>query len=161
MITSINGQAVADAHDLARKVADLGPKKAAEVAIIRNGSPQTIKVTLGALPDAKQAKADVSQDQSKSAMAKYGMTLEPATNVDGAGKHGVVVSNVDPDGAAAQKGIQTGDVILDVAGKPVSRPADVTAAIDAAKSEGKKAVLMRLKSEDSTRFVALSTETAS
>ena len=161
VITSINGQAVADAHDLARKVADLGPKKAAEVAIIRDGSPQTIKVTLGALPDTKQAKADASPDQSKSAMAKYGMTLEPATNVDGAGKDGVVVSNVDPDGAAAQKGIQTGDVILDVAGKPVSRPADVTAAMDAAKAEGKKAVLMRLKSEDSTRFVALPTATAS
>ncbi len=161
VITAVNGQAVADAHDLARKVAELGPKKAAEVAIIRNGSPQTIKVTLGALSDAKQAKAEVSPEQSKSAMAKYGMTLEPAANVDGAGKVGVAVSNVDPDGAAAQKGIQTGDVILEVAGKPVSRPAEVTAAIDAARAEGKKAVLMRLKSQDSTRFVALSTEAAS
>jgi serine protease Do len=161
VITSVNGAAVADAHDLARKVAELGPNKAVEVAIIRNGSPQTIKLTLGALPDDKQAKADVSGEQSKTAMAKYGMMLEPAANVDGAGKVGVVVSNVDPDGAAAQKGIQTGDVILDVAGKPVSRPADVTAAIDAAKGEGKKAVLMRLKSQDSTRFVALSTEAVS
>ena len=50
---------------------------------------------------------------------KYGMALEPAKAVDGAGKAGVVVAEVDPDGAAAQKGIQTGDVILEVAGKPV------------------------------------------
>jgi serine protease Do len=157
VIKSLNGDQVADAHDLARKVAALGPKKDAEIAILRNGSSQTIKVTLGALPDDKQAKADVSHEHSKSAMAKYGMALEPAANVDGAGKEGVVVSDIDPDGAAAQKGIQTGDVILDIAGKPVSHPADVTAAIDAARADGKKSVLMRVKSEDSTRYVALST----
>jgi serine protease Do len=161
VIKSVNGEAVADAHDLARKIAALGPKKDAEIAIVRNGSPQTIKVTLAALPDEKQAKADVSPEHSKTAMAKYGMKLEPAANVDGAGKDGVVVSDIDPDGVAAQKGIQTGDVILDVAGKPVSRPSDVTAAIDAAKANGKKSVLMRVKSEDSTHYVALSTEVAS
>ena len=161
VIKSVNGDAIADAHDLARKIAALGPKKDAEIAIVRNGSPQTIKVTLAALPDEKQAKADVAPERSKTAMAKYGMKLEPAANVDGAGKDGVVVSDIDPDGVAAQKGIQTGDVILDVAGKPVSRPSDVTAAIDAAKANGKKSVLMRVKSADSTHYVALSTEVAS
>ncbi len=161
VITSVNGEAVADSHDLARKIAALGPKKSAELTIIRNGSPQTIKVTLGSLPDDKQAKADMPEDQSKDALARYGMTLEPATAVEGAGKTGVVVADVDPDGAAAQKGIQTGDVILQVAGKPVSNPSDVTAAIDAAKADGKKSVLMRVKTEDSTRFVALPTQAVS
>ena len=104
------------------------------MAIIRNGSTQTLKVKLGPLPDDKQAKADVPE-MSKEAMAKYGMALAPASAVEGAGKTGVVVADVDPDGAAAQKGIRTGDVILEVAGKPVARPSDVTAAIDAAKAE--------------------------
>ncbi len=89
------------------------------------------------------------------------MTLAPAGEVEGAGKTGVVVANVDPDGAAAQKGIRTGDVILDVGGKAVSKPSDVTAAIDAAKADGKKSVLMRLKNQDSMRYVALSTEAVS
>ncbi len=89
------------------------------------------------------------------------MALAPAAEVDGAGKSGVVVSDLDPDGVAAQKGLKTGDVILEVSGKPVSRPSDVTAAIDAAKAGGKKSVLMRVKSEDSTRFLALSTEAVS
>ena len=43
------------------------------------------------------------------------MTLASAAEVDGAGKT-VVVADVDPDGPAAQKGIRTGDVILEVAG---------------------------------------------
>ncbi|MBV8104770.1 MAG: Do family serine endopeptidase [Hyphomicrobiales bacterium] len=161
VITAVNGETVADSHDLARKIAALGPKKEADLAIIRNGSPETVKVTLGAMQDDKQAKADAPQAQTKDAMAKYGMTLEPATAVEGAGKTGVVVADVDPDGAAAQKGIATGDVILEVAGKPVSNPADVTAAIDAARAGGKKSVLMQVKTEDSMRFVALSTQAAS
>ena len=161
VIASLNGELIADSHDLARKIAALGPKKDADLSIIRNGLPQSVKVTLGSLPDEKPAKADMPNEHSKDALAKYGMTLEPAAAVEGAGKTGVVVADVDPDGAAAQKGIQTGDVILDVAGKPVSRPSDVTAAIDAAKADGKKSVLMRVKTEDSTRFVALSTEAVS
>jgi serine protease Do len=161
VIASVNGEAVADSHDLARKVAALGPKKAADLAIIRNGSTETIKATLGAMPDDKQAKADATEAPAKDAMAKYGMTLAPAGEVEGAGKTGVVVADIDPDGAAAQKGIQTGDVILEVAGKPVSQPSDVAAAIDAAKSGGKKSVLLRVKTEDSSRYVALSTEAVS
>ena len=161
VITAVNGDAVADAHDLARKVAALGPKKAVELAVLRNGSPQTLKVTLGALSDEKQAKADAPAQHSKDAMAKYGMTLEPATAVEGAGKTGVVVADVDPDGAAAEKGIKTGDVIVEVAGKSVSQPSEVVAAIDAAKADGKKSVLMRVKSQDNARYVALSTQAMS
>ena len=43
----------------------------------------------------------------------------------------------------------------------MSRPSDVTAAIDAAKSDGKKLVLMHIRSEDKTRFVALATQAVS
>jgi serine protease Do len=161
VITAVNGEAVADSHDLARKVAALGPKKTADLSIIRNGSTQDVKVNLGAMPNDKQAKADAPEQPSKDAMTKYGMALEPATAVDGAGKTGVVVADVDPNGAAAQKGIETGDVIVEVAGKPVSNPSDVTAAIDGAKAGGKKSVLMQVKREDSTRFVALPTEAVS
>ena len=161
VVASVNGELVADSHDLARKIAALGPKKEAELSIIRNGSTRTVKVTLGSVPDDKQAKADVPDESSKDAMTKYGMTLAPAASVEGAGKNGVVVADVDPDGAAAQKGIRTGDVIVEVAGKPVSRPSDVTAAIDAAKADGKKSVLLRVSSEDNMRFVALSTQAVS
>jgi serine protease Do len=159
VITAVNGQPVADSHDLARKIAELGPKASTELGIMRNGSTQTVKATLGSLADAKVADSD--QSSAKDAAGKYGMTLAPANEVEGAGKTGVVVAEIDPDGVAAQKGIRTGDVILDVGGKSVERPSDVTAAIDAAKANGKKSVLMRLKNQDSMRYVALSTEAVS
>jgi len=57
----------------------------------------------------------------------------------------VEVVNVDPNGEAAQKGLTSGDVILDVGGKPVSTPGDVKSGVTQAKEQGKKAVLMRVQ----------------
>ena len=52
-----------------------------------------------------------------------GIKLAPANEVAGAGDKGVAIVGVDPDGAAAEQGLATGQVILDVGGKPVSTPA--------------------------------------
>ena len=72
VVASVNGESVVDLHDLIRKIAALGPKKDAELTIVRNGSPQTVKVTLCALTDDKQAQADADSkgSSSKDAMAK-------------------------------------------------------------------------------------------
>jgi serine protease Do len=164
VITKLNGEDVANPHDLARKVAALGPKKSADLTIVRNGETQTVSVMLGQMSNDKQAmntpanddNAGKSDDTGKAEMAKLGLTLAPV----GGGKNGVVVEDIDPDSAAAQKGLQQGDVILDAGGKPVMRPSDVSAAFSTAKNEGRKAVLLRVKSGDNVRFVAVSTQAA-
>ncbi|HEY1865126.1 MAG TPA: Do family serine endopeptidase [Roseiarcus sp.] len=154
VITAVDGETVADPHDLARRIAALGPKKTVKLAIIRNGSPMTIDVTLGTMPADKTASAETrsSEDNEGSALGKLGLTLRPAH-----GQEGVVVAEVDPDGAAADKGLKQGDVILEVAGKSVNRPAEVAQAIDAAKSDGKKSVLVRVKSNDGEHYLTLPT----
>ena len=154
VITAVDGETVADPHDLARRIAAMGPKKTVKLAIIRNGSPMTIDVTLGTMPADKTANAEMpnSDDNAGSALAKLGLTLRAAH-----GQEGVVVAEVDPDGAAADKGLKQGDVILEVAGKSVNRPAEVVAAIDTAKSDGKKSVLVRVKSNDGEHYLTLPT----
>ena len=114
----------------------------------------TVDVTLGTMPADKTAGAETrgSDSNEGSALAKLGLTLRAAH-----GQVGVVVAEVDPDGAAADKGLKQGDVILEVAGKSVNRPADVVEAIDAAKSGGKKSVLVRVKSNDGERYLTLPT----
>jgi serine protease Do len=67
----------------------------------------------------------------------------------------VVVTAVDPSGPAAERGFKTGDVILDVAGKTVSTPADVRKALIDARADAKRTVLMRVKSGEATKFVAI------
>ncbi len=155
VITAVDGEAVADPHDLARRIAALGPKKTAKLSVVRNGSPMTIDVTLGTMPADKTASADTRNSDdagSASALAKLGLTLHTTR-----GQDGVVVAEVDPDGAAADKGLKQGDVILEVAGKSVSRPSEVAEAIDTAKSDGKKSVLLRVKSGDGERYLTLPT----
>jgi serine protease Do len=155
VITAVDGETVADPHDLARRIAALGPKKTVKLALIRNGSPMTIDVILGTMPADKTASAETQNSDDNggaSALAKLGLTLRPAH-----GQEGVVVAEVDPDGAAADKGLKQGDVILEVAGKSVNRPAEVADAIDAAKSGGKKSVLVRIKSNDGEHYLTLPT----
>jgi len=69
--------------------------------------------------------------------------------------NGLKVTGVDSSGVAAEHGFTTGDVILEVAGKSVSSPAEVRDAIASVHAEGKRTVLMRVKKGEGTRFVAL------
>ena len=84
---------------------------------------------------------------------KLGLTLAPASAVGA--NQGVAITAVDPNGPAAERGMKSGDVILDVAGKMVSSPSDVTKEIADLHKAGKKTVLMRVKSGNATRFVAI------
>ena len=102
---------------------------------------------------ARAASSDNDGDTPHSSLAGLGVDLAPAASVPGAGRQGLVVADVDPDGVAAQKGLHVGDVILDVGGQAVSRPSEVTTVIEAARKDGKRAVLMRVKTGDSIRFV--------
>ena len=65
------------------------------------------------------------------------------------------MTDVDPNGPASVQ-FRKGDVILDVNGKAVSTPADVRKAVSDAQSDGKRSVLMRVKSNQGTHFVAVS-----
>jgi serine protease Do len=107
-----------------------------------------------------EAKADTDNNDKGAAprgtdVPKLGLTLAPANSVAGAGKDGVVVTEIDPKSAAAERGFKEGDVILEVAGKSVTNAADVREAINAARTDNKNSVLMRVKSGGSSRFVAL------
>ncbi len=80
--------------------------------------------------------------------ARRAKSSEPSIN-------GVVVTAIAEGGVAADHGLQVGDVILDVGGKPVSTPADVNQGLSDARKEGKHTVLFRVKSGGDTKFVAL------
>ena len=83
------------------------------------------------------------------------MTVAPAGEVAGSGSEGIVVTEVDPDGLASEHGLKSGDVILEVGGLKVATPAEMRKAIGEAQKSGKHAVLMRVKSDNATKFVAI------
>jgi len=142
---------------LARVIGGLAPGSAVKLDMLRNGKSKVVNLTLGQLPNAQEAKADADADSKGSTMdvPRLGMTVAPADKVEGAGKPGVVVTKVDPKSAAADRGFKKGDVILEVAGKSVATPGDVREALEAARTDKKNSVLMRLRSGDASRYVAV------
>ena len=155
IVTALNGTTIKDSRDLAQKVAMLAPGSSAKLDILRKGESKTITVTLGEMPNQQQANAGNTETPAEKGLPHLGLTLAPANEVAGSGGKGVVVTGVDPEGPAAEHGFQTGDVILDVGGKAVDSTGDVRKALSEAKSQGKHDVLMRVKTADATRFVAL------
>jgi serine protease Do len=159
VIVSVNGQPVKDARDLAKKISALAPGAGVKLGVVSQGSEKTVTVTLGELPR-EQRQAARGNNESREGtgttdLPRLGLSLAPANKVDGAGGEGVVVTQVDPDGPAAAQGFRTGDVILDVGGKRVASPDEVRKAFADARSGGKRTVLLRLKSGENTRFVAV------
>ena len=155
VITAVNGAPVKDARELARTIGMMAPDTAVKLDVIHQGQAKTLSLTLGQMPsEQKEARADTDNGQP-SGVPHLGLQVAPAAEVEGAGGKGVVVMAVDPDGPAAEQGFQTGNVILDVGGKPVANARDVRDALHEAQAHGKHDVLVRVKMGDATRFVAL------
>jgi serine protease Do len=157
VITSINGQPVKDARNLAKMVAALRPGSTAEFGILRDGATKTMSVKLDKYPEDRNMASNRRDQRGEGSQesAPLGLMLAPSSAVAGASDKGVVVTEVKPNGPAAERGFRSGDVILEVSGKAVSKPEEVRKALDDARKDGKGAVLMRVKSGEATRFVAL------
>jgi len=152
-ITAIDGKKVDGPRELAAMIAGMAPGTKVSVTYWRDGASHDAEVTLGKLPtDDKVASADDGQaSPDASPLDDFGLALAPSDD-----NEGVVITDVDPNGQAAERGLQPGDVILSVGEAKVTRPGEVEKRVADAKAGGLKAVLLRIKSGDQTRFVALS-----
>jgi len=133
----------------------MAPGTKIKLTLVHKGEVKTMELTLGKMPNERTAKAETGSKSSENGVPHLGLTLAPAGDVAGAGGKGVAVVGVDPDGPAAERGFKTGDIILDVGGKSVANVNDVRQAIAAAHDSGKHDVLMRVKTAQATRFIAV------
>jgi serine protease Do len=157
VITAANGTAVKDGRDLARQIGAMAPGTTVKLTVWRKGEEKSISLTLSELPKDRQARAAAAPNSGPAStdVPKLGLMLAPARTVAGSGSEGVVVTEVDPNGLASEHGFKIGDIILEVGGKKVAAPADVRSAISDAQKDRKRTVLMRLKSDEVTKFVAI------
>jgi len=153
VITGVDGKDVASPRELARTIGGIAPGKSVDITLWRNGKSETVKMELGTLPgEQKQASLDQNAPATTdpNSLADLGMTVTPSED----GK-GLVVTAVEPDSDAADRGIQAGDVITAVNSRQVTGASDVTAAMTEAAKAGRKSVLVQISREDNNRFVAL------
>ena len=164
VITSFAGGEVKDPRDLVRRVADAPVGEAVDVVVQRDGKPVDLKVTLGRRELAEGSGSDTVESASESASDLMGMTVAPLTPEIAAelgvsrDMTGLVVQSVDPNGAAADKGLTAGDVITEAGQQPVTSLADLQARIKEAREAGRKSILMMVRRAGEPRFVALPVE---
>jgi serine protease Do len=151
VITAINGEKVDDRNALRNKVAATKPGTDIKLTILRDGKELELSATLDELDLDKSKAAGKPKDDEKStdkseSNGKLGVNLEPLTPQITkqlrlpADTKGVVVSEVDADGAAADKGVEQGDVIVAINGTEVSSLEEVKAALE--KGAGKPVRLL-------------------
>jgi serine protease Do len=153
-ILAVNGKDVKDPRDLAMRIAGMAPDTSVKITYWRDGASHDVDVKLGTLPAEKTASLDKAAPDAQAKPASlddFGLALGQSDD-----KSGVAITDVDPNGQAAERGLQPGDVILSVGEANVKTPAEVEKKVADAKSGGSKAVLLRVKTGDNTRFVALS-----
>jgi len=158
VITAINGEKLSDSNALRNRIAGTKPGSTVDLEVVRNGKTETVKATLGALEPSRERASRDDQESEGPEFGATGMTVEPLTpqvarelGLSGR-KEGVVVRDVEPDGAAASSGLQPGDVISQVNGEAVKTPSQLKAALTA--SHDRPALLLVTR-EKADIFLAL------
>lgn len=168
VIVKFDGKDVPNVRELPRMVADTAIDKKVPVTLLRKGKEVTVEVQLGRLEEGEKKEVDKTGKGgggtvAPTAKSVAGMTLG-ALDADARTKFkikdqvakGVVVTSVDPASAAAEKKIEPGNVILEVAQEEVASADDVAKKIEAAKKDGRKRVLLLVQSsEGEMRFVTI------
>ena len=150
IITAINGEAIEDSNFLRNKVAGTQPETQIRLTVLRDGKQEELTAVLGEFktqgvkPDEDSGENNNNQGNSEQ-NGRLGLSLQPLSPEImrqlelPAETKGLVVTEVDPNGAAAEEGITRGDVILEINRKTVSTIEDVESALTLA---GNKPILL-------------------
>jgi len=156
VIIEFNGKPIANTANLKNVVSLTAPESTSRVKVIRNGSPRTIKVVLQELPDNPQQYATGQRNNPK----EFGMQLRNITSslkdrYDIDDDEVVVVTGVDTNGEAYQKGIREGDVIKRVGTIRIKSIRDYNRQLEKASKRGSILLLVK-KPSGSSRYYTLS-----
>ncbi|MCO5334182.1 MAG: PDZ domain-containing protein [Pyrinomonadaceae bacterium] len=160
VIVAINGEKIEDSNVLRNKVAGSLPGSTITLTVLRDGKETDLSATLDEF-DTKAANTQQQNDQngpnSGGQGGKLGVELQPVTpqiakqlGLDNT--QGVVVTQVDPTGPAAESNIMRGDVILEINKKAVNSVEDVRSAIE---GSGGKPIVLLIARQGQTFFVTV------
>jgi serine protease Do len=155
VIVNLNGQPVSDAQELRLRVSQLAPGEVVKLDVYRGGQKRQFTVTLAEFPE-KEAAAAQTPDSGENAMD--GVQVEALTPQIAEqlklqpGTRGVIVTRVDPDSAAAEGGLQRGDVIQEANHKPVTTPEQFRAAV---REAGNQPLLLLVNRQGTTAYAVI------
>ena len=166
VILKFDNKDVGNMGALPRIVAETEIGREVDVEYWREGKREKTKVAVGELQEevaaAVESGADTPGDKGEE-LAIKGMGFSVA-QLDSKARQkfklreqtkGVVITTVEADGPAAEKGLKAGDVIVEIGQEEVSAPADVGKKVDEARERGRKSILLLVEGQGGLRFVAL------
>jgi serine protease Do len=167
VIVSVGGRPITPDETMGFLVAQQPVGSRVPFELIRNGRRQTVTVTIAERPTEEELarlggtqtepefREQPNEQQStgqRSARASLGVTVQTLTpeiarslRLTDAPAGGLVITAVDANSDAAAKGVQTGDIILSVNQRPIRTPEEAAAAVDAARTAGRNAVLLLIR----------------
>jgi serine protease Do len=167
VVVRFDGRDVHEMRDLPRIVADTPVGKTVVVEIMRDGRVEEVQVEIGRLEEGEVLAASQPDGDPQSERTLLGMTLAPLSdelrqrfNIP-AGTAGAVVTDVDPDGPAAEKNIEAGDVISEAGEREVATPGDIEGRVNELQQEGRGSILLLVRKtarDGDPYFVALRLE---
>jgi serine protease Do len=157
VIEGFNGETVKDFNVLRNRVADSAPGSSATVTIVRDGASRDVTVKLNETEPGKSARNSESdspaEDKTALGVSVAPVTPELATRYSlPKDAKGVVVEDVNPDGRAADAGLQAGDLIQQVNRQPVGNVEDLRTAVH---RSADKPVLLLISREGRNLFVTV------
>lgn len=163
VVLKVDGKDVTANQSLSFLIANTAPGRRIPLEVLRDGKAMTLQVTVGQRPSAdelakQQQQFDPDAEQPMPNTGEKAGIIEEAVGIQVMpltariasqlginATSGLVVTAVDANADAARKGLQRGTVILAANGAAVAAPADLEAAVRAAKSEGRNAILLRVQ----------------
>ena len=160
VIVRVNGREVSPEETVSFLIANTPVGSRIPLEIIRGGRRQTIQVTVGQRPTeealARQLggggdESPVEESAPAAPQQALGLSLQPLTPALARAANlppnarGVIITSVDPNSNAAENGLQRGDLVMSVNQQAVTSPAQVVAAVEAARRAGRSNVLLLVK----------------
>ncbi|MDE2517209.1 MAG: DegQ family serine endoprotease [Rhodospirillales bacterium] len=169
VILTFNGEAVKDMHVLPRIVAEATVGEHVPLTVWRDGKAVTLQAVLAEKPDDTQQTAAAAPPPPPPApkstdLTGIGLAVAPITAETQAKFHlsktqkGVVVTGVTDGSPAADRGVQPGDVVLEVQQQEVHNPADVAARIAEVRKDKRKVALFLIQRGEQMQWVPLALE---
>jgi len=159
VVTQVNGHPVTDVSSFRLMIAEIAPGTQTHLKILRDDGSHDVTVTLAKKSDEIAGdEKSIGRPGEGTPSALEGVSTENLTPEIAqqlelpAGTTGVVVSEVDPNSAAAEAGLRSGDVIQNVNRKPVANMEQFERQVHQA---GKQAVLLLVNRKGQTRYVAI------
>jgi serine protease Do len=166
VILSFDGKEITEMRKLSRVVAEAKVGAEVDVVIWRDGKRRTVKAKVGELEEAEKLQSAAATSDNSAApkgqtLDTFGLTLTEMSaelrdryDIPAATK-GVVVTKVQENSTAAEKGIRAGDVIVDINQHEVKTPNEVATRVKEARDAKRKSVLLLIDRQGDLRFVGL------